>query len=86
MGYVVEEREELTVDDVLEWAARPASEAALSGTAAVLASIGALIHRGEEIPVGSGEVGAHTTELRNALTDLHLGVRPDPYGWLTAVE
>ena len=86
MGYVVEERQQLTVEDVLEWAARPEAEAALSGTAAVLASVGAFVHKGEELPVGSGEVGGHTLELRSALTDIQVGTRPDPYGWLTEVK
>jgi branched-chain amino acid aminotransferase len=86
MGYVVEERTKLTVEDVLGFAARPDAEAALSGTAAVLASVGSFILRGEEIPVGSGGVGHHTLELRSALTAIHLAERPDPYGWLTVVK
>lgn len=86
MGYVVEERHDLTVDAVLEWAGMADAEAALSGTAAVLASVGAFVHRGEEVPVGSGDVGTHTLELRSALTDIHVGKRPDPYGWLTEVN
>ena len=86
MGYVVEERPELTVHAVLEFAAKPDAEAVLSGTAAILASVGSFVHRGEEIPVGSGEVGRHTLELRSALTDIHVGDRPDPYGWLTVVK
>ncbi len=86
LGYQVEERNDLTVDQVLEWAARPDAEAALSGTAAVLASVGSFVHMGEDLPVGSGQVGANTMKLRSALTDIHIGERPDPYGWLTEVS
>lgn len=86
MGYRVDERDDLTVDEVLEWAARPDAEAALSGTAAVLASVGSFVHRGEDLPVGNGAVGANTLKLRAALTDIHVGNRPDPYGWLTEVS
>ncbi|MDH4119337.1 MAG: branched-chain-amino-acid transaminase [Acidimicrobiia bacterium] len=85
LGLVVEEREHLRVDEVLEWAARPDAEAALSGTAAVLASVGSLVHKGEHLPVGTGEVGATTLMLRSALTEVHVAKRPDAHGWLTPV-
>ena len=85
-GYSVEERERLTVEEVLEWANAERSEAALAGTAAVLSGVGRLIHEGEDIPVGSGEVGEHTLELRKALTDIHVGTAPDTHGWLTEVK
>jgi branched-chain amino acid aminotransferase len=84
LGYRVEERE-VTVDEVFEWVARPEGEAALSGTAAVLSPVGVLYHDGEELPVGTGEVGTHSLRLRKALTDIHSGIAPDPYGWTTLV-
>lgn len=84
-GMNVEERDDLTIDQVLEFADRPQAEAALAGTAAVLASVGTLIHRGEERPVGSGEVGPVTLDLRSALTELQSGRRQDAHGWLQAV-
>lgn len=84
LGYEVEERS-LTVSDVVEWASRPDAEAALSGTAAVLAAVGTLVIDGEEIPVGSGVVGTQTTELRAALRDIHLAVAEDRHGWLSEI-
>lgn len=84
LGYEVEERA-LSVSDVIEWAARPDAEAALSGTAAVLSSVGTLVVDGEEVPVGTGDVGSHTTRLRSALQDIHLGVADDRHGWLTEI-
>lgn len=84
LGYDVEERP-LTVNDVVEWSARPDAEAALSGTAAVLASVGTLVIDGEEIPVGSGSVGSQTAKLRAALQDIHLAVAEDRHGWLTEI-
>jgi branched-chain amino acid aminotransferase len=83
LGYEVEERS-LTVSDVVEWAARPDAEAALAGTAAVLVGR-TLIVDGEEIPVGSGDVGAHTTRLRSGFSDIHLGEAEDRHGWLTEI-
>jgi branched-chain amino acid aminotransferase len=84
LGYAVEERA-ITVAELLEWAARPDAEAALSGTAAVLAPVGTLVHEGSEHRVGSGGAGPHTLRLRSALTDIHAGAAPDPYGWLRPV-
>jgi len=85
LGYRVEERT-VTVQEVVEWAARSEGEAALSGTAAVLSPVGTLFHDGEELLVGSGEVGPHSLRLRKALTDIHGGIAPDPYGWTTLVD
>ncbi len=82
LGYTVEERT-VTTDEVVDWARRSDGEAALSGTAAVLAPVGKLVVNGETVPVGTGGMGPHATRLRKALTDLHVGAAPDPYGWLT---
>lgn len=84
LGYEIEERP-VAVDEILAWAERPDAEAALSGTAAVLASVGTLVFGGEEVAVGFGQVGPHTLRLRSALTDLHAAIAPDPHGWLTEV-
>jgi branched-chain amino acid aminotransferase len=82
LGYQVEERA-VTVGEVVEWAGRPGAEAALAGTAAVLSPVGTLIHDGETVPVGSGDVGEHTMRLRQALTDIHTAAAPDTHGWCT---
>jgi len=80
LGYEISERP-LTITDVLEWE----GEAALCGTAAVLAGVGTFIHKGEEITVGSGEVGTNTLQLREALVDIHSGKAADPFGWVRIV-
>lgn len=85
LGYEIDERE-LTVQEILEWASRPDSEAALSGTAAVLAPVGTLVHEGGDVTVGAGVAGENTLRLRQALTDLHIGNATDRYGWLTEVS
>jgi branched-chain amino acid aminotransferase len=73
------------VDELLERAAKPGTEAALSGTAAVLAPVGTLIHRGTEFKVGSGEPGPTTARLRQALNDIQWGKAEDKHGWLTKI-
>lgn len=85
LGYQIEERE-VGVEEIVEWAGRTDAEAALSGTAAILAPVGTLVIDGQDVPVGTGDAGANTLRLRKALTDLHVGATPDIYGWLSEVE
>ncbi|GGB97338.1 branched chain amino acid aminotransferase [Marinobacterium zhoushanense] len=81
MGMKVSERQ-LTVEELLERAAKPGCEAALSGTAAVLTSVGTLIHNGKEYNVGNGGIGETTLRLRRALNDIQWGRSEDKFGWL----
>ncbi len=83
LGYTVEERI-VTIAETLEWASR-GGEAALSGTAAVLAGVGTLIWQDRELPVADGSVGPVTQALRAALVDVQRGATPDRFGWLTPV-
>jgi branched-chain amino acid aminotransferase len=71
------------VSEMLEWVRT--GEAALSGTAAVLAGVGTLVHQGREHRVGNGEVGPVTQRLRAALVAIQNGEAPDSYGWTMRV-
>jgi branched-chain amino acid aminotransferase len=82
MGYSVDERV-VSVAETLEWVA--SGEAALSGTAAVLAGVGTLIWQDREVTVADGGVGPVTQALRAALVEVQRGVTPDRFGWLTPV-
>ncbi len=84
MGMTVSERE-LTVQELLERAAKPGVEAALSGTAAVLTTVGTLIHNGKEYKVGTGEPGPTTQKLRQTLNHIQWGKIADKHNWLTQV-
>jgi branched-chain amino acid aminotransferase len=81
-GYAVSERV-FNVKEMLQWV--QTGEATLSGTAAVLAGVGTLIHRGEEYRVGSGDVGPLTRSLRAQLVAIQQGEAPDTHGWLEKV-
>jgi len=81
-GFAVSERV-FDVGEMLEWV--KSGEAALSGTAAVLAGVGTLIYRGAEHRVASGEVGPLTRALRTALVAIQQGEAPDSHGWLERV-
>lgn len=81
-GYRVSERV-FDVAEMLEWV--QAGEAALSGTAAVLAGVGTLIHRGQEYRVGGGDVGPLTRALRARLVAIQQGEAADAHGWLERV-
>lgn len=84
MGMTVSERS-LSVEELLERIAKPGCEAALSGTAAVLTPVGTLIHNGEDVKVGTGEVGPTTMKLRQAMNDIQWGRAEDKYGWLQSL-
>ncbi len=82
MGFKVEERV-FDVAEMLEWV--KTGEAALSGTAAVLAGVGTLVHGGVEHRVGDGDVGPVTKKLRAALVAIQNGEAPDRFGWTRMV-
>ena len=83
MGFKVDERV-FDVREMLEWVKD--GEAALSGTAAVLAGVGTLVlHDGTEVKVGSGDVGPVTQKLRAALVAIQNGLSPDTQGWTRKV-
>ncbi|MFA9446640.1 branched-chain amino acid aminotransferase [Egicoccus sp. AB-alg6-2] len=82
LGYAVEERD-LPIDEVLAWAEH--GEAALAGTAAVLAPVGAFVHQGRRVAVGDGAMGPNTARLRRALLAIQRGEAADPHGWTQPV-
>jgi branched-chain amino acid aminotransferase len=82
IGYTVTEKK-FDVLELLDWART--GEAALSGTAAVLAGVGTLIYSDTEHRVGSGHVGPVTQLLRAKLVAIQQGEAPDRHGWLERV-
>ena len=83
LGYKVNERN-FTVRELLDWVA--SYEATLSGTAACLSPVGALVYNGEEIKVRDGNPGPNTARLQKALQDIQYGLAEDTHGWLTVVS
>jgi branched-chain amino acid aminotransferase len=83
-GMKVSERE-LSIEELLERAARPHCEAGLSGTAAVLAAVGTLIHDGREHKVGNGKPGPTIRKMRDELNAIQWGQAPDTKQWLTHI-
>jgi branched-chain amino acid aminotransferase len=81
-GYSVDERV-FNVSEMLEWTQD--GEAALSGTAAVLAGVGVLIHHGKDYQLSGGEVGPTTQELRRKLVSIQKGEIADRHGWITKI-
>src|ERR1700723_1231112 len=79
LGYKVSERV-FDLKEMLDWV--KSGEAALSGTAAVLAGVGTLIYRGTDHRVGNGEVGPLTRPLPAQLVAVQQGEAPDRHGWL----
>ncbi|MEP6883977.1 MAG: branched-chain amino acid aminotransferase [Gammaproteobacteria bacterium] len=82
LGYAVSERP-FDVSEMLEWV--KTGEAALSGTAAVLAGVGTLVYGGVEHRVAGGDVGPVTRSLRAQLVAIQQGDAADRHGWLQPV-
>jgi branched-chain amino acid aminotransferase len=78
LGWEVVERE-VTVEDCLAWIAGPTAELALTGTAAVVASVGTLIVDGVAHQVGTPDAAPRTTELRDTLITIQTGRRSFPW-------
>lgn len=83
LGYSIEERT-VPATEILERVGD--TEMFLSGTAAVIAPVGSLIHEGTKHTVGTGQPGTNTMRLRNALVAVQTGAADDPHGWRTSVS
>ena len=59
------------------------SEAFACGTAAVITPIGRLADEDFDVTINGGEPGKLTMDLREELTDIQNGRRPDRHNWLT---
>ncbi|MFU8841703.1 MAG: branched-chain-amino-acid transaminase [Nitriliruptoraceae bacterium] len=79
-GLVVEERP-VPLEEVLAWP----GEAALAGTAAVLAGVGSLVHAGGRHRFADGGVGPTTRRLREALLAVQRAETDDVHGWTEPV-
>ena len=47
--------------------------------------VGTLIHHGQEVKVGNGDVGPHTRKLRERLVSIQRGESRDTHGWTQRV-
>lgn len=52
------------------------------GTAAVVTPVGTVLGPDGEFSIGSGAAGQLTQKMRDMLTGIQLGRRPDPHGWV----
>ncbi|MEM7096217.1 MAG: branched-chain-amino-acid transaminase [Actinomycetota bacterium] len=82
LGYSVEERT-VPASEIID--ATDDTEMFLSGTAAVIAPVGNLIHEGETLQVRDGQPGPNTLRLREALVAVQSGAAEDTHGWRTTV-
>lgn len=83
-GLNVEERD-FSIEELLERAAKPGTEAGLSGTAAVLAAVGTVIYQGKEYAIGSGQPGPRIRAMREELNAIQWGQAEDKHNWLVTV-
>lgn len=76
-GWIAVERK-LSIEEVLS----DAVEAFYVGTAAVLSPVTVIHYQGADHPIGDGKPGPRARMLRQALDDIQLQERPDPWGWV----
>ncbi|MGQ9710605.1 MAG: branched-chain amino acid aminotransferase [Anaerolineae bacterium] len=79
-GWVAVERK-LSIEEVLS----DAVEAFYVGTAAFLSPVTVIHYQGADHPIGDGKPGPRARMLRQALDDIQLQERPDPWGWVVEV-
>ena len=80
-GWKVTERR-IDIQELLE----NAQEAFFTGTAAVVQPITEISYQGKLHTIGTGEKGEKTNKLHHCLIEIQTEQRPDPFGWVTAVN
>ena len=85
-GYKTEERR-LSIGEVVQAAHEGRlNEAFGTGTAAVVAPVGKLCYKGEEIVVNNGQTGPKAAYLYDRLLNIQLGNYEDKFGWVTVCK
>ena len=85
-GHTVERRQ-VSIDEWREGVANgDIVEAFACGTAAVITPIGMISARDFTIGSADAEPGELTMSLREELTDIQYGRRPDPHGWMLRLD
>ncbi|MBB3051965.1 branched-chain amino acid aminotransferase [Prauserella isguenensis] len=81
-GYRVEERRISTEEWENAAKSGELTEVFACGTAAVITPVGHVKHADGEFTIGTGEPGELTMALREQLTGIQEGTRPDDHGWV----
>lgn len=81
-GYSVEERRISAEEWEKSALAGELTEVFACGTAAVITPVGRVKHAGGEFHIGGGEPGKLTMQLREELTGIQSGLRPDTHQWM----
>jgi len=77
----------ISIDEVMETARTGELEEVFgTGTAAVIAPVGALSYKGREVVVGKGKIGELSQKLYTYLTRLQRGYEDDPFGWVERID
>ncbi|MCU1687620.1 MAG: ilvE [Amycolatopsis sp.] len=85
-GHTVEERRISTEEWEKSAASGELTEVFACGTAAVITPVGHVKHAEGEFSVAGGQPGELTMKLREALTGIQEGTRPDPHNWMTPLR
>lgn len=84
-GIEVEERT-ITIDEVIETAAKGTLQECFgSGTAAVISPVASLHYKGEEYHVNDSKTGKLAQRLFDEITGIQYGIKEDHHGWIEFV-
>lgn len=85
LGYTVSE-DRLDIDEVIADIRRgKITEVFGTGTAVVIAPVGRIGNREDDVVINNNEAGPVAQHLFKALTDIQYGRVEDPYGWTTTI-
>ncbi len=56
-----------------------------AGTAAVISPVGSFRYKGKDFTVADGTTGALSAKLFETITQMQVGLLPDPYGWVVNI-
>ena len=85
LGYEVEERPLPFEEGYSAYKNGTLEEVFGAGTAAVIAPVGTLVYKGEEIRVADGQMGPCARDIYQKLTDIQFGLCPDEMGWTVSL-
>jgi len=85
-GMKVTERS-IAIDEVVEASENGTlKEAFGTGTAAVISPVGQVTYKGKNYVVAGGKMGELSQRLYNEIVAIQYGDKPDPYGWVEAID
>jgi branched-chain amino acid aminotransferase len=77
---------DITIEEVVEAADKGTLQEMFgSGTAAVISPVGSFRYKGKDYTVADGGAGEISQKLFDEISEMQVGKRPDPFGWVKRI-